>query len=780
MPARKVLLIGWDAADWKVIHPLIAAGQMPVLQRIVAEGATGQIATLHPPLSPMLWTSIATGKRPFKHGIHGFSEPTPDGRGVQPISSLSRKTKALWNILDQNQLRSLVVAWWPSHPAEPIRGVMVSDHFHRMRGPLTGGWPMPPHAVHPADLASTIADLRVHPDQLVPVQLEPFIPLAREIDQDNDRRLGTCMQTLAECLSVQAASLWLLENQPWDFAALYFDSIDHFSHAFMRYHPPRQSHIAPRDFELYHNVVSAAYQLHDRMLGALLEEAGSHTTLVLLSDHGFHPDHLRPSSIPDIPAGPAVEHRDLGILALHGPGIKTAEQIYGPTLLDIAPTVLALYDLAVGDDMDGKVLTQAFRDPPPIATVPTWDDPNQSQSCTEPDAAPEVLDQLIALGYIEPQDGTPTQAVAHTIRELRYNLAQSYQDAGRHLEARQIFAELHDAWPDEPRFIVGQAPGLRRPPRPRATRRALERALAHDPDDVTAYLGLARLALNRKQYEAAAHAALEAIDRRYHDPLAHFLLGKALAGMHEYARAAHAFRAAISFNPNFPDAHRALARLLRDKLGDSAAAREHHRLARHMQNQTTAPMAESLIVVTGLPRSGTSMLMQMLAAGGMPILSDELRRPDDDNPRGYLEFEPVKNLLKDATCLYAGRGKCVKIVAPLLKAIPADLPLRVIFNERDLDEVLDSQDRMLVHRHGSAPDDPSLRQRLRDEYARTLTRMKALLANRPQTQVLMLNHREIVANPKAVAAQISTFLEGRLDPHKAAAAVDPTLYRNRA
>ena len=88
--------MGWDAADWKVIHPLMEAGKMPNVRRLVENGARGQMTTLQPPLSPMLWTSIATGKRPFKHGIHGFSEPAPDGRGVQPVTNLSRKSKALW------------------------------------------------------------------------------------------------------------------------------------------------------------------------------------------------------------------------------------------------------------------------------------------------------------------------------------------------------------------------------------------------------------------------------------------------------------------------------------------------------------------------------------------------------------------------------------------------------------------------------------------------------------------------------------------------------------
>ena len=267
MYPRKVLLAGWDAADWKVIRPLMEAGKMPNVQRLVRNGTTGQIATLHPALSPMLWTSIATGKRPFKHGIHGFAEPAPDGSSVRPVTNLSRTSKALWNILNQNGLRSIVIGWWPGHPAEPINGVMVSDHYHRARGPLDEGWPMPPNTVHPPELAATLAGLRVHPDSLTPQLVEPSIPFAAEIDQNKDKRLAMFLRTLAECMSIQSAASWLMDNQPWDFFAVYFEAIDHFSHAFMRYHPPRQSWIGERDFELYQNVVSMAYQLHDEMLG---------------------------------------------------------------------------------------------------------------------------------------------------------------------------------------------------------------------------------------------------------------------------------------------------------------------------------------------------------------------------------------------------------------------------------------------------------------------------------------------------------------------------------
>jgi predicted AlkP superfamily phosphohydrolase/phosphomutase/tetratricopeptide (TPR) repeat protein len=937
MTPRKVLLVGWDAADWKVIHPLMDAGKMPNVQRLVENGAMGQIATLHPPLSPMLWTSIATGKRPFRHGIHGFSEPTPDGRGIQPVTNLSRRVKALWNILNQNDLRSVVIGWWPSHPAEPINGVMVSDHYHRATRPFDEGWPLLKNAVHPPELAETLAELRMHPDLLTPEMVEPFIPLAREIDQDKDRRLAGLMRTLCECVSMHSAATWLLENQKWDFFSVYYDAIDHFCHGFMRYHPPRQSWISERDFEIYGNVVNMAYQFHDQMLGTLLQKAGEDVTVILMSDHGFHPDHLRPSSIPDIPAGPAIEHRDFGILAMRGQGIRKDELLHGASVLDIAPTVLTMYGLPIGEDMDGKVLSQAFVEPPEVQSIPSWEDVpgndgrHAAHTRLDPVAAREALEQMIALGYIDAPDENREIAVEKTVQELRYNLGESYQDDARHPEAREIFRELRVKDRDEQRFAVRlfmscQALGLtaemreivddldvrRRALFEEATKKVTElrkaafelanhadddakrdpeallndaqkaelkhwknlaryqppvidylkaqvftaekryaealaslekvtsahmlrpglflqtadlylrlrrwrdaeevyrKALAIDPDNAHAHLGICRMELRRRKYPAAAQAALDSLQRIYHNPLAHYLLGIALVGMKESERSAAAFRAAISFNPNFPEAHVRLAAVLEKRLGDAEGAREHRRLAQKMRRQRSAeriplvksereenvitppptcsgdltqgdlpPIGESLIIVTGLPRSGTSMLMQMLAAGGVSIQSDGARIADEDNPRGYLEYEPVKNLLKDASWLGDARGKAIKIVAPLLSALPADLPCRVIFVERDLNEVLDSQEKMLVRRKQEIASTPERRQMLKDEYARTVARVKSGLARRPGTAILYVNYRDAVRDPSEVARRMNEFLDGGLDTEKMAKPVDPALHRNR-
>jgi predicted AlkP superfamily phosphohydrolase/phosphomutase/tetratricopeptide (TPR) repeat protein len=457
--AKKVLLIGWDAADWKIINPLLDQGLMPTLDDFVNQGVIGNLATLRPILSPMLWNSIATGKRPDKHGIHGFMEPDPQTGGVRPVTSTSRKVKAIWNILTQRGYKTHVLGWFAGHPAEPINGVSVSDLFPYAVGPLDKPWPLPPGAVHPEKLRDEFARLRMHPAEVGEAAILPWIPRAAEIDQEKDKGLQSFAKILSENCSIHNAATWILQNEPWDFLAVYYNGIDHFCHGFMHYHPPRMEGIPEEKFEIYKDVVNGAYRFHDMMLETLLGLAGPETTVLIVSDHGFHSDHLRPRGIPMEPAGPAVQHRQFGIVCMKGDQIKRDERIYGATLLDVTPTILTLFGLPVGEDMDGRVLVQAFENPPQITRIPSWE--REAGECgmhpadlrMDPAAAQAVLQQFVALGYIQPLSEDQEKAVAVAVREQQYNLARSYMDARRYPEALTIFDELTEKWPDEARFM---------------------------------------------------------------------------------------------------------------------------------------------------------------------------------------------------------------------------------------------------------------------------------------------------------------------------------------
>lgn len=183
-----------------------------------------------------------------------------------------------------------------------------------------------------------------------------------------------------------------------------------------------------------------------------------------------------------------------------------------------------------------------------------------------------------------------------------------------------------------------------------------------------------------------------------------------------------------------------------------------------------------ITVVTGLPRSGTSLMMQMLGAAGVSILSDSERVADEDNPRGYFEYAPVMSLRRDVSWLGEARGRALKIVAPLLTALPGEYEYRVIWMSRDLDEVLASQQRMLDHsgRSESGSDPAALRRAFESQ----LDRIRAELEQRA-ISILDVEYARAVAEPVAVAREVCDFLGGALDPTAAASAVDPALYRER-
>lgn len=182
-------------------------------------------------------------------------------------------------------------------------------------------------------------------------------------------------------------------------------------------------------------------------------------------------------------------------------------------------------------------------------------------------------------------------------------------------------------------------------------------------------------------------------------------------------------------------------------------------------------------VVSGLPRSGTSMMMQMLAAGGMSLLADDVRGPDVDNPRGYFELEPVKRTATDPGWLDRAPGKAVKVVHLLLPDLPAGRHYRVVFMRRDMEEVLASQAAML-RRLGRVGADLTPSQ-LAEVFAGQVRRLRAWLAERPHFAVLDVDYRQVIDDPHGQVARVNDFLGGDLNEVAMAAVIEPTLYRQR-
>jgi hypothetical protein len=186
-------------------------------------------------------------------------------------------------------------------------------------------------------------------------------------------------------------------------------------------------------------------------------------------------------------------------------------------------------------------------------------------------------------------------------------------------------------------------------------------------------------------------------------------------------------------------------------------------------------MGPDIIIVSGLPRSGTSLMMQMLDSGGVEVVTDNLRAADTDNPHGYHELEKVKRLKQDASWLPLSRGKAFKMVSQLLYDLPPSENYRILFMERDLDEVLLSQEKMLIRLgRPAAP-----REQIKAAYVVHLERLHDWVRQQSHMKVLLVSYNELLAQPRMQAERVSRFLDGKADAEGMVRAVDPALYRNR-
>jgi hypothetical protein len=184
-----------------------------------------------------------------------------------------------------------------------------------------------------------------------------------------------------------------------------------------------------------------------------------------------------------------------------------------------------------------------------------------------------------------------------------------------------------------------------------------------------------------------------------------------------------------------------------------------------------------ITIVSGLPRSGTSMMMSALVAGGLEALTDNIRTADEDNPKGYFELEKVKELAKDNSWLEDAAGKAVKIISALLKRLPAERNYKIIFMQRNMDEVLASQKQMLIRR--GEPADSVSDERMAEMFRKHLRDIEAWLEKQPNMDVLYISYNQMLDDPASKIEMVNAFLGGALDAQKMANAIDRNLHRQR-
>ena len=529
----------------------------------------GPIQTLADfPLSPVIWTSVATGVLPAKHGITWFLIDQPDGSRV-PVRSHKRRVKAIWNILAEQGLRASVVGWWASYPAEDIGdGVIASDAlgFHGFGRTAREG--DDGHKTHPperfAELDALIPPeqqvsaefatrfLHVTPEEFRRARFEP----ARGGQRDPSNPIHLFQQYATTAQGYTAIAEKLLA-EPYDLLMVYYEQVDSFSHLFMKHEAPRLEWVPEADHARFKDVVAEWYVYQDELLGRLLAHIDLDTTAVfVVSDHGFKSGErrIRSEQVVDINTA-HLDHEPDGIFLAAGPGIRRGAQVEGASVLDVTPTLLHYLGLPVAKDMDGRVLTgtldPAFQEAHPLSYVASYESeeprgPEVAETYSEAELAENVA-ALEVLGYVQPDDSSGPAGDSGSAEtedasspEIHNNLARIHMRAGELDKAREEFQRALALRPHDSDALLGLS-GIAALEGDRKRAEHLAKiALASNPDSPQALAQQAALRRDAGDLDECIRLYREAVALHDTSPGLYLGLGDCLqrAGRQEEAEAA--------------------------------------------------------------------------------------------------------------------------------------------------------------------------------------------------------------------------------------------------
>lgn len=428
----KTAIFGLDGLEWTVVDRLISEGRMPVTAGLINRGVRADFLSLNTLKSPLIWTSMATGKTPDKHGIQDFGSfqfplmkssfiNYPDGIGFYrlvstliphsdlPVTSTTRKVEAVWDILSKAGKTVGVAAWWATWPADSVNGWMISDRFtYSLFNSRQNSSSLKEGQTYPPDLLDRIAGFARLPESMTDTELSKFVEgnvnfipgdwTASGRDEWNPMYQLKTGYTAGE--SYAAASMELVkENQP-DFFTIYFEGSDMVSHFFWQYMDDSlyPEELDPLEKEAFKDVVPNYYCYLDSMMGVFIQYLDPETDIIVVSDHGF-----QPVSDPVIPYR-GGDHKPQGVFIAAGPSFKQSVRIAETSVLDLTPTLLYLYGLPSAGDMDGKIMTDAFSEEylqaHPQELITSYETGRRTySSLTSSSVDDAVKEQLKSLGY---------------------------------------------------------------------------------------------------------------------------------------------------------------------------------------------------------------------------------------------------------------------------------------------------------------------------------------------------------------------------------------------
>jgi len=564
LPDSKLLVIGLDGADWRIIDPLLRRGKMPTLARLVHAGVRARLRSIDPILSPVVWTTAATGFLPTRHGILDFLVTDTRTGGKVPVTSRHRNVKAVWNLLSDSGVRVGVIGWWATWPAEFVDGFIVSDRVaYQLFGQAVSASGPRIGKTFPPELYEKIQPLIVSPERIDSKELKKYLRYPLPADSSSrhgasrEEELKTVLASTATYENISMA----LESNKNQFEAIYFEGIDTISHLFMPFRPPMRPGVDIHEYEAYSGAVDAFYETQDQIMGEILAKIGPDTGVIVLSDHGFKSENDRPLRESRINYATAASwHRKYGVFVASGGRFRDAAELSEVSVMDVTPTILTYFGLPVGEDMDGRPVTQLFRADflraHPVTYRPSWESAAGAaprvEAASDPEGDKALKEKLLALGYLS-RDGALSSN----------NLGNALLSEGKVDEAIESLRAAVVRTPGFSMPKINLARAYLRKQDVAAARREIDEVLKTDPASPEAALLMAEIEIEEGAAGAARKRLEDLLRRDASLAEAHRLLGEIYIGQGDGKRAELELRHAIEIDSDNAESHNALGVLYR-------------------------------------------------------------------------------------------------------------------------------------------------------------------------------------------------------------------------
>lgn len=563
----RVVLIGLDGADWRIIDRLEQQGRLPNLARLRREGSWGVLHSEKPLLSPIVWTTIATGRPALDHGILGFL--TVRNGKTEPVRSDERRVPAFWNLAERMGFSVGVVGWYASWPAERVNGFLLSDRigYHQVQGQTdrarTG-------LVYPEALFDEVDSVRHQiEERLSPQAAARFFSAGGKeggarvgIDQE---RLDTFVGVLRTTELYRTLTPRLMKQFDPDLTAVYFEGTDSVGHLFAEYAPPPLPGIDPQDVEHLGVAFDRFYEYIDTVVGELVAELDpQRTTLLIVSDHGFKSGEARPRAPTRGAHGDQAPlwHRPEGILLLWGRGVRAGVELPESSIFDVLPTAFRALGLPISLSAPGRPVEAAFTEE--ILSLPVESVEDYGPVDARDDAADlelpsdEVLAKLKALGYIGSTPSSASKAASNldgpspaegqaALPLNRFNLGVVLLNDGKTAEALDIFRSLQVEVPQFPLGFLGEGLVLLQRGRHQEALGKLERAVASGDEFPAVHAALGEAYLGVGRTADAVRALRHALELDAADGRTALLLARIAMQNQDFERASTLFETARSY-----------------------------------------------------------------------------------------------------------------------------------------------------------------------------------------------------------------------------------------